>query len=35
MSVKSIKNPPGSYSTFAPSLILNCSLPHDKFAGNC
>ena len=35
MSEKSIKNPSGSYSTFAPSLILNRSLPHEKFSRNC
>ena len=35
MSEESIKNPPRSNNTFAPSLSYYRSLPQAKFAGNC
>ena len=33
MSEKCIKNPPGSDSTFVPSLINNRPIPYSKFTG--
>ena len=35
MSEESVKNPPGSNNTFAPSLIDYLPLPDVKLGGNC